>query len=79
MVSYYDWRMGIEEQFRDVKGHRFGMKLRWTQFTRADTTEKVVTTAALGCILRALRCAKIRHLRFNVYSYTRRTPHRHHL
>ena len=30
VVSYYDRRMGVAEQFRDANGHRFGLKLRWT-------------------------------------------------
>lgn len=40
-VSHYDRRMGIEEQFRDVKGMRFGMKLKWTQFHRAEFIERM--------------------------------------
>lgn len=32
IVGLYDRRMSIEEQFRDTKGVRFGLKLRWTQF-----------------------------------------------
>src|SRR3712207_3207937 len=30
VVAYYDRRMGVEEQFRDAKGHRSGLKLRWS-------------------------------------------------
>ena len=30
VISYYDRRMSIEEQFRDAKGVRFGVKLKWT-------------------------------------------------
>jgi hypothetical protein len=41
VVAYYDRRMGIEEQFRDAKGHRYGMKLRWTQFRRAEYVERM--------------------------------------
>jgi hypothetical protein len=33
--------MGIEEQFRDTKGVRFGMKLKWTQFTQAEFVERM--------------------------------------
>lgn len=40
-VSYYDRRVGIKEQFRDAKGHRFGLKLRRTQFTRAEYVERM--------------------------------------
>jgi hypothetical protein len=32
IVALYDRRMAIEEQFRDTKGCRFGVRLEWTQF-----------------------------------------------
>ena len=32
IVALYDRRMTIEEQLRDTKGCRFGVKLEWTQF-----------------------------------------------
>jgi hypothetical protein len=32
LVALYDRRMAIEEQFRDTKGCRFGVRLEWTQF-----------------------------------------------
>ena len=32
MVSLYDRRLAIDEQFRDTKGCRFGVRLAWTQF-----------------------------------------------
>jgi hypothetical protein len=32
IVALYDRRMTIEEQFRDTKGCRFGVRLEWTQF-----------------------------------------------
>jgi hypothetical protein len=32
IVALYDRRMAIEEQLRDTKGCRFGVKLEWTQF-----------------------------------------------
>jgi hypothetical protein len=51
VVSYYDRRMGIEEQFRDAKGHRFGMKLRWTQFTRAEYVERMYLLVAVALLL----------------------------
>jgi len=34
LVAWYDRRMGIEEQFRDTKGCRFGVQLEWTQFRK---------------------------------------------
>jgi hypothetical protein len=41
IVAYDDRRMGIEEQFRDAKGNRFGLKLKWTQFTKAEFVERM--------------------------------------
>jgi hypothetical protein len=51
VVSYYDRRMGIEEQFRDAKGHRFGMKLRWTQFTKAEFVERMYLLVGIALLL----------------------------
>ena len=41
LVAYYDRRMGIEEQFKDAKGVRFGVKLKWTRFTRPEFVERM--------------------------------------
>ena len=43
--------MAIEEQFRDTKGHRFGMKLRWTQFTKAEFIERMYLLVGLALLL----------------------------
>jgi len=51
VVSYYDRRMGIEEQFRDAKGHRFGVKLRWTQFTKPEFVERMYLLVGLALLL----------------------------
>jgi hypothetical protein len=51
VVSFYDRRMGIEEQFRDAKGHRFGAKLRWTQFTRAEFVERMYLLVGVALLL----------------------------
>jgi len=51
IVAYYDRRMGIEEQFRDAKGCRFGMKLKWTQFTRAEFVERMYLLVGLALML----------------------------
>jgi DDE family transposase len=51
VVSYYDRRMGIEEQFRDTKGHRFGLKLRWTQFTKAEFVERMYLLVGVALLL----------------------------
>ena len=51
VVSYYDRRMGVEEQFRDAKGHRFGVKLRWTQFTKAEFVERMYLLVGVALLL----------------------------
>ncbi len=51
IVAYYDRRMGIEEQFRDVKGSRFGVKLKWTQFTRAEFVERMYLLVGVALLL----------------------------
>ena len=51
VVSYYDRRMGIEEQFRDAKGVRFGLKLKWTQFTRAEFVERMYLLVGIALLL----------------------------
>lgn len=51
VVSYYDRRMGIEEQFRDAKGQRFGMKLRWTQFTKPEFVERMYLIVGVALLL----------------------------
>ena len=51
VVGYYDRRMGIEEQFRDAKGVRFGLKLKWTQFTRAEFVERMYLLVGVALLL----------------------------
>ncbi len=51
VVAYYDRRMGIEGQFRDTKGHRFGVKLRWTQFTRPGYVERMYLLVGIALLL----------------------------
>ena len=51
VVGYYDRRMGIEEQFRDAKGSRFGLKLKWTQFTKAEFVERMYLLVGMALLL----------------------------
>jgi hypothetical protein len=51
VVAYYDRRMGVEEQFRDAKGVRFGVKLKWTQFTRAEFVERMYLLVGVALLL----------------------------
>ena len=51
VVSYYDRRMAIEEQFRDAKGVRFGVKLKWTQFTKPEFVERMYLLVGIALLL----------------------------
>lgn len=51
IVALYDRRMGIEEQFRDAKGVRFGLKLKWTQFTKAEFVERMYLLVGIALLL----------------------------
>jgi hypothetical protein len=51
VVSYYDRRMGIEEQSRDAKGQRFGLKLRRTQFTKPEFVERMYLLVGVALLL----------------------------
>ena len=53
VASLYDRRMGIEEQIRDTKGSRFGIKLFWTQIRRPESLARLTLLA--GIALRRLR------------------------
>jgi len=50
-VGLYERRMGIEEQLRDPKGCRFGMKLKWTQFTKAEFVERMFLLVGIAVLL----------------------------
>jgi hypothetical protein len=49
VLKLYDRRMTVEEQFRDLKGRRFGAKLSWTQFRNPDQLARF--TMLLGVAL----------------------------
>lgn len=51
VVGYYDRRMGIEEQFRDAKGARFGLKLKWTRFTKPEYVERMYLLVGVALLL----------------------------
>jgi hypothetical protein len=51
VVAFYDRRMGIEEQFRDAKGVRFGLKLKWTRFTRPEFVERMYLLVGVALLL----------------------------
>ena len=51
IVGLYDRRMSIEEQFRDTKGTRFGVKLKWTQFEKGEYLERMYLLVGLAMIV----------------------------
>jgi hypothetical protein len=48
ILRLYDRRMTVEEQFRDIKGQRFGVKLYWTQFRNPDALARFVSFLAIA-------------------------------
>ena len=48
-IKLYDRRMTVEEQFRDLKGQRFGVKMAWTHFTKPERLARLMLT--LGIVL----------------------------
>lgn len=51
IVGLYDRRMSIEEQFRDSKGTRFGLKLRWTCFEKGEYLERMFLLVGVAMLL----------------------------
>jgi len=41
VASFYDRRMGVEEQFRDTKGSRYGMAIFWGALKKAECIERI--------------------------------------
>jgi len=48
VAVYYDRRMGIEESFRDSKGCRFGIKMKWTAFKNPESVGRLFLLAAIA-------------------------------
>ena len=48
IAELYDRRMSIEEQFRDGKGCRFGVKLKWTKFKKSEHLNRLYLLLALA-------------------------------
>jgi hypothetical protein len=51
IASCYDRRMGIEQQIRDSKGGRFGIKLFWTQIQEPDHLARFMMILAFVLLL----------------------------
>lgn len=51
LAAYYDRRMTIEEQFRDAKGCRFGVKLYWTQFKKPQHLGRMAMLVGVAILI----------------------------
>jgi len=51
VVALYDRRMAIEQQIRDTKGCRFGVKLIWTQFQNPQYLSRFVLLVGVALVL----------------------------
>lgn len=48
VAEYYDRRMAVEEQFRDSKGCRFGLKIKWTAFQDGPALARLFLLVAIA-------------------------------
>lgn len=48
IAAYYDRRIACEQQFRDTKGCRFGLRLFWTQFQKPDHLARFALLAGIA-------------------------------
>lgn len=51
IAALYDRRMAIEQQIRDTKGYRFGVKLIWTQFQNPQYLSRFVLLVAVALVM----------------------------
>ncbi|MDR5695431.1 MAG: hypothetical protein QN121_09190, partial [Armatimonadota bacterium] len=51
LAALYDRRMGIEQQLRDTKGCRFGVKLAWTQFRTPHYLARMTLLVGVALVL----------------------------
>ncbi|MBM3214973.1 transposase [Candidatus Poribacteria bacterium] len=51
IAALYAKRMDIEEQIRDVKGCRFGFRMRWTQHRHPAYLERLVLLIAIALVI----------------------------
>lgn len=58
VLKLYDRRMTVEEQFRDTKGRRFGVKLFWTQFRDPEALSRFVMLLAVALLIWTLAGTK---------------------
>jgi hypothetical protein len=48
IAESYDRRMAVEEQFRDGKGCRFGIKMKWTPFQACNPIDRLFLLCAIA-------------------------------
>lgn len=51
IAESYDRRMSIEEQFRDGKGCRYGVKLKWMKFKKSEHLNRLYLLLALALVI----------------------------
>lgn len=51
VLKLYDRRMTVEEQFRDIKGSRFGVKLKWTHFRNPQALARLTLMLAIAVLV----------------------------
>jgi hypothetical protein len=51
VLKLYDRRMTVEEQSRDTKGRRFGVKLFWTQFRDPEALSRFLLLLAVALLI----------------------------
>ncbi|MBI3962547.1 MAG: hypothetical protein HY335_07335, partial [Deinococcus sp.] len=51
LVALYDRRMAVEEQFRDTKGCRLGVRLEWTQFRTPASLARLTLLVGVALVL----------------------------
>ena len=51
VAALYDRRMSVEESFRDSKGVRFGVRLKWTEFKRGEYLERMYLLVGVAILL----------------------------
>ena len=51
LAALYDRRMGVEEQFRDINGCRFGAQLKWTQIQTPRYLSRLLLLVGVAAML----------------------------
>jgi hypothetical protein len=51
VASWYDRRMGVEEQLRDTKGCRYGVQILWTAFQQSERIGRLFVLVGVAITL----------------------------